>query len=77
MAKPNRTKSRNLALFLAGDVMTGRGIDQALPQSVDPVLYDQLLPFLIEYENRKLCFPGNFFRPASMEEPVHKTFVLS
>lgn len=27
-------------LFLAGDVMTGRGIDQVLPQSVDPRLYE-------------------------------------
>lgn len=31
---------RPLSLFLAGDVMTGRGIDQILPRSVDPVLYE-------------------------------------
>jgi poly-gamma-glutamate capsule biosynthesis protein CapA/YwtB (metallophosphatase superfamily) len=29
-----------LTLFLAGDVMTGRGIDQCLQRSVDPVLYE-------------------------------------
>ena len=29
-----------LKLFLCGDVMTGRGIDQILPHSVDPVLYE-------------------------------------
>lgn len=29
-----------LTLFLAGDVMTGRGIDQILPHSVDPRLYE-------------------------------------
>lgn len=29
-----------LHLFLAGDVMTGRGIDQVLPRSVDPGLYE-------------------------------------
>ena len=29
-----------LRLFLAGDVMTGRGIDQALAQHCDPVLYE-------------------------------------
>jgi len=29
-----------MRLFLCGDVMTGRGIDQALPHSVDPVLYE-------------------------------------
>lgn len=31
---------RALTLFLAGDVMTGRGIDQVLPHSVDPVLHE-------------------------------------
>lgn len=29
-----------MRLFLCGDVMTGRGIDQALPHSVNPVLYE-------------------------------------
>src|SRR5436190_6221544 len=29
-----------MRLFLCGDVMTGHGIDQALPHSVDPVLYE-------------------------------------
>jgi poly-gamma-glutamate synthesis protein (capsule biosynthesis protein) len=29
-----------LRVFLCGDVMTGRGIDQALPHPVDPVLYE-------------------------------------
>lgn len=30
-----------LTLFLAGDVMTGRGIDQVLPRSVDPRLHEE------------------------------------
>lgn len=29
-----------MTLFLAGDVMTGRGIDQVLPHSVDPTLHE-------------------------------------
>lgn len=29
-----------MTLFLAGDVMPGRGLDQALPQSVDPGLFE-------------------------------------
>ncbi len=29
-----------MRLFLCGDVMTGRGIDQALPHPVNPVLYE-------------------------------------
>lgn len=32
--------SQNIQLFLCGDVMIGRGIDQALPQSCDPILYE-------------------------------------
>jgi poly-gamma-glutamate capsule biosynthesis protein CapA/YwtB (metallophosphatase superfamily) len=30
-----------IKLFLAGDVMIGRGIDQVMPRSVDPVLYEE------------------------------------
>lgn len=30
-----------VTLFLSGDVMTGRGIDQILPHSVDPILYER------------------------------------
>ncbi len=32
--------TQKITLFLAGDVMTGRGIDQVLPHSVNPVLYE-------------------------------------
>lgn len=32
-----------LRLFLCGDVMTGRGIDQALPHPVNPVLYESYI----------------------------------
>jgi poly-gamma-glutamate synthesis protein (capsule biosynthesis protein) len=31
----------SLTLFLGGDVMTGRGIDQVLPHSVDPRIYER------------------------------------
>ncbi|MDA3786559.1 MAG: hypothetical protein PF568_06730, partial [Deltaproteobacteria bacterium] len=37
-AHPRR--SREITLFLAGDVMTGRGIDQVLPHPADPVIYE-------------------------------------
>ena len=30
----------NISLFLCGDVMTGRGIDQVLPHPCDPQLYE-------------------------------------
>lgn len=36
-------------LFLCGDVMTGRGIDQVLPHSVDPRLYESYVTSAREY----------------------------
>ncbi|HEY5602248.1 MAG TPA: CapA family protein, partial [Gammaproteobacteria bacterium] len=35
----------HITLFLCGDVMTGRGIDQVLPNSVDPRLYE---PYVVD-----------------------------
>ena len=34
------TKTRGMSLFLCGDVMTGRGIDQVLPHPGDPTLHE-------------------------------------
>lgn len=36
----NPVTHETMTLFLAGDVMTGRGIDQVLPHSADPKLYE-------------------------------------
>lgn len=55
-----------LKLFLAGDVMLGRGIDQALPYSVKPVLYEAYVKDardyvkLAERENGKLHLPLSY-----------------
>jgi poly-gamma-glutamate synthesis protein (capsule biosynthesis protein) len=38
-----------MKLFLCGDVMTGRGVDQALPHSVNPVLYEPYVRDAREY----------------------------
>ena len=40
MEKDGQGGPAGLRLFLAGDVMTGRGIDQILPHPVDPRLYE-------------------------------------
>lgn len=37
----SRSETATRTLFLAGDVMTGRGIDQVLPHSVDPRIYER------------------------------------
>jgi poly-gamma-glutamate capsule biosynthesis protein CapA/YwtB (metallophosphatase superfamily) len=34
-------RASTIGLFLGGDVMTGRGVDQAMAHPVDPVLYEQ------------------------------------
>jgi len=38
-----------LRIFLCGDVMTGRGIDQALPHPGDPILYEPYIRDAHEY----------------------------
>ena len=60
------TKDKTVKLFLAGDVMTGRGIDQALPASVDPVLYESYVKdardylLLAERENGEIRTPVSY-----------------
>lgn len=39
----------DLGLFLAGDVMTGRGIDQVMPHPVDPTLHESWVKSAVEY----------------------------
>lgn len=64
-ARPRET----LTLFLAGDVMTGRGIDQALPHPVDPGLHEQWVTSaedyvrLAENENGELPLPLDYAYP--------------
>ena len=44
--------SRNsdcISLFLCGDVMTGRGIDQVLPHPGDPALYEPYMNSALGY----------------------------
>ena len=54
------TKNNGLRLFLCGDVMTGRGMDQILPHSCKPVLYESCVKdardyvLLAERKNGKL-----------------------
>lgn len=38
--RPRPTPSQTVTLFLAGDVMTGRGVDQILPHPSDPTLHE-------------------------------------
>ncbi|MFZ5772705.1 MAG: poly-gamma-glutamate biosynthesis protein, partial [Thermodesulfobacteriota bacterium] len=55
-----------ITLFLCGDVMTGRGIDQVLPHPSEPVLYESYMRSaagyvqLAEEKNGPLARPVDF-----------------
>lgn len=65
-AAQNLMEKTSIKLFLAGDVMTGRGIDQALKYSVEPVLYESYVKdardylFLAERESGRLNLPVSY-----------------
>ena len=49
MATTQHPHKRPVTLWLAGDVMTGRGIDQVQPHPVDPLLYEPVVRDAREY----------------------------
>ena len=56
-----------MRLFLCGDVMTGRGIDQALPNPVNPVLYEPYVRDAREYVALAERAHGAIPRPLSFD----------
>jgi poly-gamma-glutamate capsule biosynthesis protein CapA/YwtB (metallophosphatase superfamily) len=60
---------RPLTLFLAGDVMTGRGVDQALPFSADPVLYERHVRTAQDYVALAEAAHGPLPRPLDFAYP--------
>jgi len=65
MGAPN--VPRTVMLFLAGDVMTGRGIDQILPQPADPQIYESYVTSATEYVRIAERKSGPIPRPVSFE----------
>jgi poly-gamma-glutamate capsule biosynthesis protein CapA/YwtB (metallophosphatase superfamily) len=57
----------SLRLFLCGDVMTGRGIDQALPHPVDRVLYEPYVRDAREYVDLAEKANGPIPRPLNFD----------
>jgi poly-gamma-glutamate synthesis protein (capsule biosynthesis protein) len=49
LVNANDPEFRPVTLFLCGDVMTGRGIDQILPRPSDPVLHEPYVESAVEY----------------------------
>jgi poly-gamma-glutamate capsule biosynthesis protein CapA/YwtB (metallophosphatase superfamily) len=56
-----------MRLFLCGDVMTGRGIDQALPHHVNPILYEPYVRDAREYVQLAEKAHGSISRPLSFD----------
>src|SRR5256712_14038470 len=57
----------SLRLFLCGDVMTGRGIDQALPHPVNPILHEPYVRDAREYMHLAEKAHGSISRPLSLD----------
>jgi poly-gamma-glutamate synthesis protein (capsule biosynthesis protein) len=60
---------RALTLFLAGDVMTGRGVDQALPHPGDPRLHEPVVSSAEEYMRLAEQAHGPIPRPVDFAYP--------
>jgi len=60
--KPSRN-SDCISLFLCGDVMTGRGIDQVLPHPGDPALYEPYMNSALGYVELAEQAHGPITRP--------------
>ncbi len=56
-----------IRLFLCGDAMTGRGIDQALPHPVSPVLYEPYVRDAQEYVDLAEKANGPIRRPVTFD----------
>lgn len=68
-SRPRRTgNGERISLFLCGDVMTGRGIDQALRHSVHPRLYEPYVRDARRYVELAEAENGPIVRPL---EPDH------
>jgi poly-gamma-glutamate capsule biosynthesis protein CapA/YwtB (metallophosphatase superfamily) len=60
-------RPRSLRVFLCGDVMTGRGIDQVLSHSVDPILYEPYVRDAHEYVELAEKAHGPIPRPVNFD----------
>ena len=65
MSKPTEP----IGVFLCGDVMTGRGIDQVLPHPGNPVLYEAHVRDARDYVRLVECAHGPILRPVGFAYP--------
>lgn len=58
-------KSNIITLFMCGDVMIGRGIDQILPYHSDPLIYEPYVESAIRYVELAESVNGPIQQPVS------------
>jgi poly-gamma-glutamate synthesis protein (capsule biosynthesis protein) len=68
-APARRADPERLGIFLCGDVMTGRAIDQILPHAVDPRLYEPYITDAREYVVLAETVNGAIPRPVDYRYP--------
>jgi poly-gamma-glutamate synthesis protein (capsule biosynthesis protein) len=59
--------SGHITIFMAGDVMTGRGIDQVLPYPSDPVLYEPYVKSALQYVDFAERANGEIDKPVAFD----------
>src|SRR6266487_4669253 len=67
MSTRDNSQAKTLRMVLCGDVMTGRGIDQALPYPADPILYEPYVRDAREYVDLAEKAHGVFQRPVPFD----------
>ncbi len=65
----NAGRASPIRIFLCGDVMTGRGIDQILPEPVNPRLYERYMDSALGYVEIAERAHGAIPRPAEFAYP--------
>ena len=66
VAAPPRGGAQTARLFLCGDVMIGRGVDQILPSPCPPKLYEEYVSSAQEYVRLAEAASGPIPRPADL-----------
>ena len=61
-----RSDIRPVTLFLSGDVMTGRGIDQILPHPSSPSLHEPYVQSALEYVEMAESASGRILKPVDL-----------
>ncbi|MDJ1156821.1 CapA family protein [Chelatococcus sp. SYSU_G07232] len=69
-SRPGATRTEAaITIFLCGDVMIGRGIDQVLPHPSDPVLYEPCVASATDYVRLAELANGPIPRPVGFDYP--------